>query len=124
MRSENQAGSVKPTEHQNLLTLKPKRNLEWESGENSLVVLLVPKFRGKLLARWFVPMLAKPNIRVKLDERGSFVWQRCDGNTTVESIGEQMSTAFSEPLETAYDRIGMFVQKLSRDEFLLLDATN
>jgi hypothetical protein len=120
VRRANQAGSVKPTEHQNLLTLRPKRNLEWESGDGNLVVLVVPKFRSKLLTRWFVPMLAKPNIRVKLDERGSFVWQRCDGDTTVESIGEQMSRAFNEPVESSYDRIGKFIQQLSRNKFLCL----
>ena len=105
-------------ESQNLLTLRPKRNIEWEPREDNLVVLLVPKFRSRFLAKWFVPMLAKPNIRVKLDERGSFVWQRCDGDTTVEIIGEQMARAFNEPVESSYHRIGKFIQQLSRSKFL------
>ena len=109
-------------ESQNLLTLRPKWNIEWEPREGNLVVLLVPKFRSRFLAKWFVPMLAKPNIRVKLDERGSFVWQRCDGKTTVESIGEQMSTAFSEPLESSFDRIEKFIGQLTRNKFLVLNG--
>jgi hypothetical protein len=67
-------------------------------------------------------MLAKPNIRVNLDERGSFVWRRCDGNTSVESIGEQMSRAFSEPLESSCDRIEKFIGQLGRNKFLVLDG--
>jgi len=85
-------------------------------------VLLVPKFRNKWAVKWFVPMLAKPTVRVKLDERGSFVWQRCDGNTTLESIGEEMSRAFSEPLETTYERLGKFIHQMARSKFLTLDA--
>ena len=106
----------------NLLELKPKRNLEWETQPNGNVVLLIPKFRNQLLVKWFVPMLAKPNIRLKLDERGSFVWQRCDGTTTIEEIGKQMSSTFSEPLDSTYDRIEKFIQKFTRDKFLQLDT--
>jgi hypothetical protein len=113
---------AKQEEPANLLTLKPKRNLEWETQPNANVVLLIPKFRNRLLVKWFVPMLSKPNIRLKLDDRGSFVWQRCDGKTTIEEIGKQMSATFSEPLDSTYDRIGKFMQKFTRDKFLLLDT--
>jgi hypothetical protein len=106
----------------NLLELKPKRNLEWETQPNQNVVLLIPKFRNRWLVKWFVPMLAKPNIRVKLDERGSFVWRQCDGKTTIEEIGKQMSSTFSEPLDSTYDRIGTFMKKFTRDKFLLVDT--
>ena len=105
----------------NLLTLKPKRNLEWETNGENKVVVLVPKFRNRFAVKWFVPMLAKPNVRVKLDERGSFVWHRCDGNTTVQSIGEEMSSAFTEPLEATYERIEKFIRQLARSKFLLVD---
>jgi hypothetical protein len=106
----------------NLLELKPKRNLEWESRESDLVMLLVPKFKNPLLVKWFVPMLAKPNIKVKLDEFGSFVWTRCDGQTSVERMGEEMALKFGEPLESLYERIGKFVAKLARDKFVLLET--
>lgn len=106
----------------NLLALKPERNLKWETADNNRVVLLVPKFRNRFVVRWFVPMLKKPNIRVKLDERGSFVWQRCDGRATVEEIGEQMALTFSESLDSTYERIEKFIQQFTRDKFVKLDA--
>ena len=105
----------------NLLELRPKRNLEWETQPNANVVLLIPKFRNRLLVKWFVPMLSKPNIRLKLDERGSHIWRQCDGNTTVARMGEEMSTKFGEPLDTTYERIGKFVQQLARDKFVMLN---
>ena len=101
--------------------MRPKRNLEWERREDDLVTLLIPKFRNKYVVQWFMPMLAKPNIRLKLDERGTFVWDRCDGNTTVAEIDESMSGKFGEPEEVSYDRIGKFIQRLARDKFLLLE---
>lgn len=105
----------------NLLELKPRRNLEWETPETNLVVLLVPKFRNPLVERWFVPLLARPTLRVKLDPLGSAVWNGCDGKTTILEIGEHVAQEFGEPLEPLYERIGKFVHKLARDQFLLLD---
>ena len=104
----------------NLLELKPLRNVSWEMEGNDRVVLLVPKFRNRFVVKWFVPMLAKPNIRVKLDDRGSFVWQRCDGETSVYQIGEQMSEAFTEPIEATYERIGKFIHQLARSNSLVV----
>ena len=105
----------------NLFALKPLRTLKWETRDNELIVLLIPKFRNRLAKKWFVPMLARPHIRVKLDAFGSYLWSRCDGNTTVEEIGEQMARKFGEPVEPLYDRIGKFVQTLARDKFIMLD---
>lgn len=105
-----------------LLAMKPKRNLQWETKDGDSVVLIIPKFKHPLLVKWFVPMLAKPNIRVKLDALGSFVWNRCDGLTSIETIGAEMSSMFGEPVEPLYERIGKFVAKLERSKFLLLES--
>jgi hypothetical protein len=106
----------------NLLELRPARKLEWRDGEENLVTLVIPKFRSRFAARWFVPLLAKPTILVKLDERGSFFWRSCDGVTPVAQIGERMSERFGDPLDATYERIGKFVQQLARDRFITLDA--
>ncbi len=114
---------MKSTDHPiNLLELKPQRNLQWEAREDDLVTLLIPKFKNKYIVRWFVPMLAKPNFKVKLDKFGSFVWSKCDGNMTVEHIGREMAQQFGEPLESVYERIGKYLAKLARDKFVLLNS--
>jgi hypothetical protein len=105
----------------NLLDLKPLRNLAWETCENGLIVLLVPKFKNRYLVKWLVPHLAKPNFRVKLDAFGSFVWSHCDGNTTIAEMGEKMRAKFGETVEPLYDRIAQFIQKLEREKFLRLN---
>jgi len=104
----------------NLLELQPQRNAEWEVGEDGLVVLLIPKFRNRYLAKWLLPRLAKANFRVKLDKLGSFVWQRCDGKSPVAAIAEGMEAEFGSSAEPVYDRIGKFLVKLEREHFLVI----
>ena len=104
----------------NLLELKPKRNSEWETGENDHVVLLVPKFRDGFLGKWVQPRLSRPFYRVKLDTFGSFIWNACDGNTTVLEIAKAMAGKFSEDSESLYDRIGKFIRRLDESKFVLI----
>jgi hypothetical protein len=106
----------------NLLELKPKRNSEWETGENDQVVLLVPKFREGFLGKWVQPRLSRPYYRVKLDAYGSYIWRACDGNTTVFEIAATMKDKFKEDLESLYERIGKFVRRLDESKFVLMDA--
>jgi len=104
----------------NLLDLKPVRNIGWEGKDGNNVILLVPKFHNKFVVKWIVPNLAKPNFRVSLDEYGSFVWQRCDGNATVGEIADALKEKFGDPAEPRYDRTARFVQQFLRDKFLFL----
>jgi hypothetical protein len=70
----------------NFLELKPFRLVQWEVSEEGRAVLIAPKFSGRFLGKWLVPLLSKPFFKVRLDDYGSFVWLRCDGQTTVEAI--------------------------------------
>jgi hypothetical protein len=105
---------------ENLLDLKPVRNIGWEDADGEKVILLVPKFHNKFFVKWIVPNLAKPNFRVSLDEYGSFVWQRCDGSATVGEIADALKVKYGETAEPRYDRTARFVQQFLREKFLLL----
>ena len=102
----------------NLLDLRPERSAEWETGEDGRVVLLIPKFRNPFMVRWVLPMLSSKVFRVKLDTFGSFVWKACDGSSTVEDLGEHMRREFGESAEPVFERIGTFLRKLEREEFI------
>jgi hypothetical protein len=104
----------------NLLELKPQRTLEWETLEDGRVALLIPRFRNRFAVKWFLPMFAKPHIRLKLDGYGSFVWSRCDGKTAVEEIGKAMSEQFGEAPDPLYERIGKFLHRLEHEKFLVI----
>mgnify|MGYP000916606734 CR=1 FL=1 len=96
---------------------KPARGIDWEL-ENEKVILLVPKFRHRILQRWLVPHLAKPNFRVQLDAVGSAFWKWCDGTKTLEEIKIEMKNQFGEQIEPIDDRLSRFVCQLADSKFL------
>ena len=104
----------------NLLELKPIRNARSEKNEEGLVTLFVPKFQNQWTVRWLIPLLAKPHIRLKLDVYGSYIWNACDGNTTVRDIGQKMGEKFGEEVDSLYERIGLFIRRLDESQSLLI----
>ena len=73
---------------QEALEVRPLRNpsLQWEHNEEGNVVIALPRrrdWKGRLLASFFAVPESRP---VVLDEVGSFVWQRCDGNHSVNEL--------------------------------------
>ncbi len=106
----------------NLLELRPRRNAEWETAEGGRVVLLVPKFTNRWLRSWLVPLLARPDIRVKLDDLGTSFWRLCDGTTPISEIAERMAAEFGAEEVALWDRIARFVVKLEREGLLVLAA--
>ncbi len=87
------------------------------------MTLFVPKFQDQWTVRWLIPLLAKPNIRLKLDRYGSYIWNACDGNTTVRDIGQKMGEQFGENADSLYERIGLFIRRLDESQSLLIKGT-
>jgi hypothetical protein len=56
-----------------------------------------------LFARWIQPRLRRPHVRITLDKIGSFVWKRCDGQTTVGDILAEMDARLTERDAAAAD---------------------
>ena len=104
----------------NLLELKPRRNVEWEIEEGGRAVLLVPRFRSPLLRAWLLPLLARPDFRVKLDAMGTAFWQRCDGSTPVLKIAEEMAAQSGSDAEELIERLGRFLARLEREDFIVM----
>jgi hypothetical protein len=80
----------------------------------------VPKFRNPLLARWMA-RLGRPEVRVRLDAEGSFVWAQCDGATTVIQIAERLHARAGGDAAQLRDRVAGFVERLARDGLVTLD---
>jgi hypothetical protein len=99
----------------NLYELRPVRALEYETGADGLVSLLVPRFENRLLVRLLIPLLRRPTFRVRLDELGSFVWQQCDGSATVTEIAARAGAQFAGDPGDLLERTGAFVARLARE---------
>jgi hypothetical protein len=102
----------------NLLDLIPEKNIEWEKNEEGLIVLLKPKYKNPFLAKHLLPRLKNPYYRVKLDAVGSFIWELCDGHSTVKELGRKLKDKFKDKVEPLYDRLGLFLQNLEKNHFI------
>lgn len=107
-------GSKSGLENVNLLGVSPVRAAEWSEVGGRVVVELPPARRSWLqapLERLGV-LLTAPRIR--LDDRGSFVWKRLDGSQTVAELAVQLRARFGEAVEPAEERLGELVRQLRR----------
>lgn len=98
--------------------LAPVHRHRWEEREDGLVTVLVPKFTSRIARRWLVPLLARPEMRVRLDALGSFVWRQCDGTASVRQIAEQVTAQFGGERDAALVGVVRFVRKLAHEESL------
>lgn len=97
-----------------------KRIVESKDGPDGRAVLLVPRFRKGLTARWLQPRLKRPYVNVNLDDYGSFVWQRIDGTSDFARICGEMMEKFGDKLPQAEDRLQKFLTILQRNKFIEL----
>ena len=80
-----------------------------------MVVVERPRPRGS----WLRAPLERLGVlltapRIRLDERGSFVWKRLDGARTVAELAAELRASFGESVEPAEERLGELVRQLRR----------
>ena len=68
-----------------------------------------------LLDRFFHRMSAR---RIKLDEVGSYVWLRLDGERTVGDIAGSLKAEFGDRVEPAEERLGHLVRLLRQEKLV------
>lgn len=101
------------------LAAVPVQALASEPGEEGKIVLLRPKILSKRWV-WLLRMMKKPLYRVKLDARGTAVWQACDGARTVAQVAALVAARFPEEPNTTL-RTALFLRELWRGQFLKLE---
>ncbi len=100
------------------LSLVPVQVLAAEPGEAGNLILIRPKILSPRWA-WLLRMMKKPAYRVRLDARGTSVWQACNGIRTVAQVAEVIREAHPNEADTAA-RTALFVRELARGGFLQL----
>lgn len=101
--------------------VRPVWNAEWFE-EEKLVKIKIQKFKRKI-GKWLCGMLKKPDyFIVNLDELGSLVWKKCDGEKNVgemlKEIAEEMGEKFEA--ENMKKRIFLFLHMLHRRNLITL----
>ena len=99
--------------------LIPEKNIKWElNPETNFIILKKPKFKNPLLKKYLLPKLKNPEFSVKLDEVGTFVWQKIDGKMTFAEIAKKMQEKFGESIEPVDERLGQFINSLRQHDFI------
>jgi len=79
--------------------------------ETGRTILLKPRYGQSWMGRLLTRRLAKPWVRIHLDELGTWIWERTDGQRTLADLAVEMRLAF--PNENKPEqRLIMFVRQL------------
>ena len=81
------------------LELTPVRLQNFETGENGIITVLIPRFKWKPMHDLMVKNGRDPDFRLDLDETGSEVWKSIDGKKKVREIGEELKQKLGEKIE-------------------------
>ena len=105
-----------------VMTLRPVRNtaITFEKRETGETLLTIPQGQkvGKItktMARW---LQAPTERKVELDELGSFVWELCDGELTIETIVQRTAKSYQMNRREAEVSVTMFMQMLHERKFI------
>lgn len=104
----------------NLMDKKPIRNpnITWEENEN---IVLVIERTGKV-DRFVQKIFHTPKAtKISLDEIGSFVWGKCDGNNTIYDIVQYMDKHFGEKANPVLERLVQYIKILLSNKFITLE---
>lgn len=103
------------------LDLVPEQVVGHEPGpEPGKVRLLVPRYGGPVLGRLLQPRLKGDRrwVRVPLDARGSWLWQRIDGRTPVRELARGFAAAFPDDAEATVERICHYIESLVQNRLV------
>ena len=104
----------------NYLDMIPTRaDLAWSADETGIVTLEIEN-KG-VMNTIAQKLFRKPRISyVHLDETGSFLWPRIDGERTVYELAPAVKERFGEAAEPLYPRIAKYFQVLASYGFVTL----
>lgn len=97
--------------------MTPVRSDQHEINNEGRVAVLVPRFRNPKIAAFIISRKPK-HFRIKLDEVGSAVWLRIDGQATVKDICIDLRAELAEKVEPAEERISNFLMHLYEQRYL------
>ncbi len=105
----------KPSAQENLndwLNTIPVKNCDYHKGTNGNFVLQMPKSDNAVLQKIIFFLSRKPHFKIKLDDRGSFIWQHCDGKNSISKICGMLENEFGDSVKPTENRTILLFKKL------------
>jgi len=104
----------------NFLDLIPEINCRWEKTEDGRIVLMIPRFKNRLMKKIALKLGRSEYVKITLDKLGTTAWVLIDGNNSVQQIGKLMEKDKGESIEQVYHRLSEFLSILARNRFVKL----
>jgi hypothetical protein len=90
---------------QNILTAYPVRvPVTWHK-EKGIVVIIYPKSLNRFEKKLQKHIGGPENVRRTLDERGSIIWELCDGRNNIKDICDVLDTRYHEEIEPVLEYV-------------------
>jgi hypothetical protein len=102
----------------NLLVLVPQRKQTFVRRDDGTVEVIVPRYGGSRVGKILETVIKSKPIRIKLDAVGAFTWNLCDGNNSVQAIGERLKDRFGDKVEPLYDRLAVFFKQMEKRDLI------
>jgi len=101
----------------NYLEITPIRKCAYETAENGLVTLVIPKFKNE---KWNNYLLSprKRFFRIALDEIGTAVWMQIDGTKKVTEICKQVFDIYGVKIMPVDQRVTKFLTMLYEGKYI------
>lgn len=107
-----------------LMKARPLRNewVEWELSEDGNALLVAPLDKQakpvfRALARW---SKTPANRQFELEPVGTFVWQRCDGQTSTAAIAKALQKEYKMNRLEAETALFAFLEMLSQRRLITM----
>lgn len=110
-----------PPNREEAFRLRPLRNpaIEYETNEANEALLKVPRRKDRV-GRVMAFLVHIPETRgVQLDEVGTFVWNRCDGQKTVETIVRETAKEYRMNRREVEVSVTTYLQMLAERSFIV-----
>jgi len=111
-------GKKKISKEANLLDLTPYKFYGEETDSEGNVVVLIPKFKNKILVKYLLSRMKSKYFKLKLDKFGSAVWTLIDGKNNVKFIAEELVKKFGEEIHPVFTRLPKFMSMLYNNSLI------
>ena len=92
------------------------KNISWTNEQGKVTLQIENKGIFNFLAQ---KLLKKPKISyIHLDDFGSFVWTKIDGETDIVAIGKEVEAKFGEKANPLYERLSQYLKTLKSYGFI------
>lgn len=102
----------------NLLELTPAKIYKEEVDAEGNVIVLIPKFKNKILVKYLAPKIKSEYFKLKLDKFGSAVWMLLNGENNVKFIADELVKKYGDEIQPIYDRLPKFISMLYSNKLI------